>query len=99
MPSAAFTTAADDSKKLLAKPSNEELLEVSEIECRPSPNWYFVVLESQPANGVATAGTERASASSRRATPISVGDTSPPFHSPRRSAIVHLAVWPAFAVI
>lgn len=29
MPSAAFTTAADDSKKLLAKPSNEELLEVS----------------------------------------------------------------------
>ncbi|KAK5055983.1 hypothetical protein LTR84_012533 [Exophiala bonariae] len=28
MPSAAFTTAADDSKKLLAKPSNEELLEL-----------------------------------------------------------------------
>jgi acyl-CoA-binding protein len=30
MPSAAFTKAADDSRKLKAKPSNEELLEVSQ---------------------------------------------------------------------
>lgn len=29
MPSASFTKAADDSRKLKAKPSNEELLEVS----------------------------------------------------------------------
>lgn len=29
MPSAAFTKAAEDSRKLKAKPSNDELLEVS----------------------------------------------------------------------
>ena len=49
MPSAAFKTAADDSRKLKAKPSNEELLEVSQ----PLPSSYIAPVRDQGGLGIA----------------------------------------------